>query len=355
VLVVSVAFGCAGRTAADGAPGDDAGTGGGTVGDSGGGGSGVGGTPVESGGGGAGGTPLGSGGQAAESGGTGSGGQSGTGGGTEASGGAEGGGTGGEATCGESCAAELEQCIDGECRANEAVRAQTTTVDIAGGTFLMGFGEHDNTSPVHEQTVGNFTIDQTEVTAAAYSLCVSAGACESSDTSGDGANEGAPGYENYPVNFVSLHHAEVYCAWMGKRVPTEAEWEYAAGGKQGYEYPWGDGTPAGCIVGALNPQPEHVDYFHGCAVAQFPPNANGLLDMGGSMYELTSSPYCAYSDVTDTGYVPGCDAEDTDDIALRDGGFAASSVTLTRVSHRQPMLRDFEGNQYVSFRCVSDD
>jgi formylglycine-generating enzyme required for sulfatase activity len=187
------------------------------------------------------------------------------------------------------------------------------------------------------------------VTAGAYDRCVNAQACTPADLAGVGVNSGAPGYENYPANYVTLMQAEAYCAWVGKRLPTEAEWEYAAGGLQGYEYPWGDATPGGCIPGFTNPLPEHADYNHGCEIGQFPENENGLLDTGGGVYEYTSSPYCNYSADTDTGYVSGCQ---TDSYALRDGAFSSFTKELARVTFRQGTADDF-AHQAIGFRCAA--
>jgi len=265
----------------------------------------------------------------------------------QATGGELGMGGAGDGACTRTCDGELEECVAGACVATDAVRALTTQVHVPGGTFVMGRDDFTSSSPPHEQTLQDFWLDQTEVTAAAYDRCVLAGACTSTE-SGVGANSGAPGFESYPINYVTHHQAEAFCAWMGGRLPTEAEWEYAAGGRQGLEYPWGDSTPHSCMPATVSPNPPETDYDHGCAVGQFPANQNGLFDMGGGFYEFTSSPYCVYSDATDTGYVPGCRS---DSFALRDGAFTSISTELAQVSSRQPVLPDVT-HQSMGFRCA---
>lgn len=227
-------------------------------------------------------------------------------------------------------------------------------VSVPGGSFLMGYEGSDTSSPTHERKVESFSMDVTEVTAGAYDLCLDAGACSPVAATGPGVNSGAEGYDNYPMNYVTLEQAAAYCAWMGKRLPTEAEWEYAAGGRQGQAFPWGNAEPSACLA-ILGPpslsEPLEGDVEHGCAVGQFPPNENGLLDMGGSMYELTSSPYCPYSASAESGYIDACSAAS---FALRDGGFTAFAVELARVASRQPVEVDF-GHQSIGFRCARDE
>ncbi len=120
---------------------------------------------------------------------------------------------------------------------------------VPGGTFTMGadgVGERDE-QPAHRVTVQSFLLDTTEVTNAAYSTCVDAGKCKpyrDNVARGFGAGpEAAFRGPQQPVVGVSWFDAGDYCAFRGKRLPSEAEWERAARGDDGRTYAWGNDLP----------------------------------------------------------------------------------------------------------------
>ncbi len=148
-------------------------------------------------------------------------------------------------------------------------RDDATMAQIAAGPFLRGSppgqGEEDE-RPQRVITLAAYAIDRYPVTVAQYRRCVAAKACGVPDSekgcnwggappapaaagSGeDAAPAPAPASkpvsrEDHPVNCVSWSQAQSYCAWVGKRLPTEAEWEKAARGSDGRFFPWGNEDP----------------------------------------------------------------------------------------------------------------
>lgn len=155
----------------------------------------------------------------------------------------------------------------------EFVRPQDgmVMVYVPAGTFLMGSAEGDinageDEQPQHPVTLSPFYMDKFEVNVAQYVAFLNdlgnyAGACYSFDCTLPVIRVGSTsfieetiqannptytavaGFENYPVNYISWYGASAYCAAVGGRLPTEAEWEYAARGTDGRLYPWGNAQP----------------------------------------------------------------------------------------------------------------
>jgi formylglycine-generating enzyme required for sulfatase activity len=114
---------------------------------------------------------------------------------------------------------------------------------IPAGKFAMGSNDGSaDERPVHTVSLDAFYMDKYEVTNVTYKLCVDAGGCLApTDASWNSATQyNNPKYTHHPVIFVTWYQALNYCSWRGVRMPTEAEWEYAARGLNGRTYPWGE-------------------------------------------------------------------------------------------------------------------
>lgn len=157
-------------------------------------------------------------------------------------------------------------------------------VQIPAGTFTMGSSSvAPDGKPKQPVPVVAFSLDVTEVTTAAYARCVSAGKCTQAGT-GEFCNAGRSDKASHPINCVDWDQATAFCAWAGKRLPTEEEWEYAARGTDGRTYPWGNAEPSSQLCWNRPTQGT-------CEVARSPAGASpfGVLDMAGNVREWTSS------------------------------------------------------------------
>ena len=142
----------------------------------------------------------------------------------------------------------------------------------------------------HKVYLDAFWIDRTEVTNAMYAMCVLAKKCPvPNKTSSLKRSDyySNPLYADFPVINVTWTYADAYCTWAGRRLPSEAEWEKAARGTEGKDYPWGNTMP-GCSL---------LDYSR-CvgdtvAVGSYPLGASpyGALDMAGNAWEWVNDWY----------------------------------------------------------------
>jgi formylglycine-generating enzyme required for sulfatase activity len=187
-----------------------------------------------------------------------------------------------------------------------------TMVLVPAGSFPMGsaVGLTDE-QPVHTVYLDAFWLDRTEVTNVQYRRCLGAGACQppAPTTYFDD-----PNYGDHPVVFVSWNKAQDYCAWAGRRLPTEAEWEKAATWNpvtnEKYTYPWGNTFD--CRKGNFDDETtydaammpgsyENCDGFPNTApVGSFPTGASpyGALDMAGNVWEWVHDAFIEVDPLT---------------------------------------------------------
>jgi formylglycine-generating enzyme required for sulfatase activity len=226
-------------------------------------------------------------------------------------------------------------------------------VDIPVGPFQMGCSAEDsrcahNEEPLHTVTLEAYQIDKYEVTNAQYARCVAAGKCSPpSHTSSFTRIDyyGASRYARYPVVTVDWAQAMAYCAWAGKRLPTESEWEKAARGTDTRIYPWGNEAPD-C----------QRANFQGCEddtaqVGSRPAGASpyGVMDMAGNVSELVADWYDAKYYTTSPVQNPM--GPSSGKYRVLRGGSLAEGFALQRASFRYWYSPD-RSNFKTGFRCV---
>jgi formylglycine-generating enzyme required for sulfatase activity len=254
------------------------------------------------------------------------------------------------------------------------------TVLIHGGTFQMGTspaaipelkerygvrfpGVFENEAPEHAVTVSDFRLDRHEVTNARFSEFVAAhpewGPGQVPPHLHNGRylehwkdGQPSPDQVEHPVVFVTWHAAQAYCTWAGGRLPTEAEWEYAARAGGNAEFPWGDEplTPDRVNAAASG---------HGGTrpVGSYPPNPLGLYDLAGNVWEfLLDTGDAAYPSEPQADPIAGgaVQAEALRAVqgrrAVRGGSYGAAPVNL-RTRWRDSHVAS-NAVEFVGFRCA---
>jgi iron(II)-dependent oxidoreductase len=237
-----------------------------------------------------------------------------------------------------------------------------TSALISGGYFVMGSNNGpDDEKPEHRVFVKSFLIDVLPVSNADFAKFLNARGLKNhlGESFYDDDDRDARihqqnaiwqadlGYATHPVNEVSWLGARDYCAWLNKRLPTEAEWEKAARGTDGRKYPWG------------NSKPDHNRALFGAAynasapVDAFPQGASpyGVLDLSGNQWEWVASAYRPYPYSADDGrenQTPGPIR------STRGGGHDSSEDELTTTQRGRNLSRNPKaGHHNIGFRCAS--
>ncbi len=275
-------------------------------------------------------------------------------------------------------------CADGE------VPYETSMVLIEGGSYPIGSADGPASArPPHRVTLDPFLVDVYEVTNGQFAAFlntlevtakrdVRAGELRPDDVEGPdsdrswggsgndrafiemddtdariGIVEGhftpEPGFADHPVSESTWQGAVAFCAWRGARLPTEAEWEAAARGKEGRTYPWGEAPPT----------PEHAVFGRGRGetdpVGSHPKGATpeGVFDFSGNETEWTSSLFKPYPyDATDGREDPNAPGE-----RVTRGGdhvFDVAPGQLTGIFRDGFSRNPRRGHRHIGFRCAKD-
>jgi sulfatase modifying factor 1 len=259
---------------------------------------------------------------------------------------------------------------------------ESNMVLIPGGTFMMGtdsteiyslmkeystkrFGIFEGEIPKHQVSVDSFYMDKYEVTNAEFKEFVDANPEWSpkeikpefhngSYLKNWNGNDYTEGEGDYPVIYVSWYAAFAYSHWKGKRLPTEAEWEFASrGGLIGREFPWGDSPPDSSKANYSETNIGQVT-----RVGSYAPNDYGLYDMAGNAWEFCLDEYKSYNPAPSINPVAGGTIQSLNESfktittrrVIRGGSWGAAALNL-RCSYRDSHPPDGCGN-HVGFRCV---
>mgnify|MGYP000647373750 CR=1 FL=1 len=155
------------------------------------------------------------------------------------------------------------------------------------------------------------------------------------------------GFATHPVNEVSWVGARDYCAWLKKRLPTEAEWEKAARGVDGRKYPWGNSEPNSKLARFGAP------FNSSAPVDAFPDGASpyGVLDMAGNQWEWVSSAYKPYP----YNALDGRENQTTGPVrSTRGGGHDSDALEISTTQRGRFLSRNPKaGHHNIGFRCAS--
>ena len=256
--------------------------------------------------------------------------------------------------------------------AAEVLTAVTACQDD-GGNCQISFGE--DSSPPHQVTLNAFQIEQTEVTYEQYLAflnflgprshlngcdgfaCIATlNETDVSNVTFDSANYRVPAVLNrFPVANVTWYGARAYCRAIGRRLPTEAEWERAARGSDGRIYPWGNDRDVN--LANTSSRPDLAPEQRGAVeVGSYPALASspyGAQDLSGNVAEWVNDWYAPtyYSQAEAAGLNPQGPPVGTEKV-LRGGSWDARTF-FARAVHRQSLEPD-QARIWGGFRCAAD-
>lgn len=235
--------------------------------------------------------------------------------------------------------------LSGVCLANAQTPPKPEMILVEGGTFTMGSnnGEEEE-KPTHLVTLSSFKISKYVVTVAQYKAFCQAMGRQMPDAPDWGWND------NHPMVYVNINDATAYCNWLSKedggnyRLPTEAEWEYAArGGNKSKGYIYSGSNDLEKVGWSAENSDRKIQ-----AVCQKGPNELGLYDMSGNVFEWCSDWYGEYSDSSQTNPKGPASGE----LRVLRGGCVGSSAKYCRVTYRTCEDPN-NGGEAGGFRVVS--
>ena len=246
------------------------------------------------------------------------------------------------------------------------VPGEQDVVRIPTGSLIMGSADGDSDErPLRRVWIDAFVMDRYEVTVAQYGRCVAAGVCREPHHTADAyrlafevhyLNWGKEGRSAHPINGVSWYDAETYCRWAEKRLPTEAEWEWAARGSDGRLYPWGNDQVT-CQKAIMDDGGDGCGHEMAWPVGSRSAGGSpfGVQDMAGNLWEWTADYYARdfYSRGGQSN--PYNDEVGEDLRVLRGGSMADQNARILRSTNRLGYLPDQRYDYTVGFRCAADD
>jgi eukaryotic-like serine/threonine-protein kinase len=261
----------------------------------------------------------------------------------------------------------------------------TDTVKIPAGQFFMGSEQKDapaNEKPSHNVTLDPFCMDLHEVTASQYKACADVGKCKRAPKEVDWPKISDadrklysplctfddPTKTEHPINCVTWEMADNYCAVNAKRLPTEAEWEFATRGPDGRVYPWGDEPPTAEHLNACGTEcsswgkkhdapltalyTEDDGFVATAPVGSFPKGRSrfGPYDVVGNVWEWTSTWYGPYSVEKTTNPRGPAQGERR---VIRGGAFNGGYESWLHPSFRYGQVPEAQSHG-IGFRCVGE-
>ncbi len=223
---------------------------------------------------------------------------------------------------------------------------------VEGTTFTMGSDLYPSqTLPIREVTLDPYWIDTFETSADEYRECVNAGDCAA--PTGTDCSYDDPDRGSHPANCVTFPQAEAYCAFRGKRLLTEAEWENAAGADGARLYPWGDEAPTQMCMKVI----WRTDAGNGCGVGTQPvdiaitagESPYGVRNMAGHVREWVADWYADGYDAAVTTNPTG--PAEGELRVIRGGSLASNTGEQLRVNKRERLYPDSNSNS-VGIRCA---